>query len=119
MDWQGYIDKARSNLRVAERASADGEPDPCVSRAYYAVFHAAIAALLKLTDYRPRRQTWDHGNIAAEFSRRLIKQRKVFRSHWAHVPVDLRGHREKADYRSETMGKKTAGQALKDAQEFV
>ena len=57
MDWPGFLDKARSNLRVAERAHADGEPDPCVSRAYYAVLQATLAALLKLTDYRPQGQT--------------------------------------------------------------
>jgi uncharacterized protein (UPF0332 family) len=119
MDWQGFLDKARSNLRVAERAYADGEPDPCVSRAYYAVFHAAIAALVKLTDYRRKGQTWDHGNVAAEFSRRLITQRKSFRSHLGRVLVDLMDQRHDADYESETVGKKAAGQSLKRAQEFV
>jgi len=83
MNWQEFLDKARSNLRVAERALMDGEPDPSVSRAYYAVFHAAIAALLKLTDYRPKEQTWNHESVAAEFNRRLIRQRimiaRIFR----------------------------------------
>jgi uncharacterized protein (UPF0332 family) len=119
MSWQEFLDKAQSNLRVAERAHADGEPDPCVSRAYYAVFHAAIAALLKLTDYRRKGQTWDHGSVAAEFNRRLIRQQKVFKSHLARMLIDLREHRHDADYESKTIGKKTAGHVLKNAQEFV
>ncbi len=119
MNWQEFLDKARSNLRVAERALMDGEPDPSVSRAYYAVFHAAIAALLKLTDYRPKEQTWVHASVAAEFNRRLIRQRKVFKSDLAHIPDDLRTLRHQADYDSETIGKKIAGQCLRDVQKFV
>jgi uncharacterized protein (UPF0332 family) len=119
MNWQGFLDKARSNLRVAERAYADGEPDPCVSRAYYAVFHAALAALLKLTDYRQQGQTWNHGNVAAEFSRRLIGQRKLFKSDLGQTLADLRTRRHRADYDSETVGSKIAGQGLKRAREFV
>ena len=119
MNWQEFLDKAQSNLRVAERAFMDGESDPCVSRAYYAVFHAAIAALLKLTDYRPERQTWDHASVAAEFNRRLIKQRKVFKSDLAHIPGKLCFLRHKADYNSEAIGKKIAGQSFREAQKFV
>jgi uncharacterized protein (UPF0332 family) len=119
MDWQGFLDKARSDLRVAERAFADGEPDPCVSRAYYAVLQAALAALLKLTDYRRVGRTWNQAGIAAEFDRRLISRRKVFQSHLAPVLADLREQRHRADYESETIGKKIAGQSLKRAQEFI
>ena len=119
MNWQEFLDKARSNLRVAERALMDGEPDPSVSRAYYAVFHAAIAALLKLTDYRPKEQIWEHRVVAAEFSRRLIKRQKVFKSYLTHIIDDLRTHRHQADYDSETIGKKVAGQSFRDAQKFV
>jgi uncharacterized protein (UPF0332 family) len=119
MDWQGFLNKAQSNLRVAERAYADNEPDASVSRAYYAVFHAALAALLKLTDYRRKGQSWDHGNVSAEFSRRLIMHRKVFSGDLARIPADLRMYRHKADYNSDTIGEKTAGQVLKLAQEFV
>lgn len=52
MDWQVYLEKAKGNLRVAQLALDAGEYDASVSRAYYAVFHAELAALLKLTDYR-------------------------------------------------------------------
>jgi uncharacterized protein (UPF0332 family) len=61
MDWQVYLEKARSNLRVAEMACDAGEYDSAVSRAYYAVFHAEITTLLKLTDFRPSR--WDHDRV--------------------------------------------------------
>ena len=61
MAWQVYLEKEQSNLRVAEMACDAGEYDPAVSRTYYAVFHAEIVALLKLTDFRPPR--WDHDRV--------------------------------------------------------
>ena len=47
MEWQAHLEKAWSNLRVAEMAASAGEHDSAVSRAYYAILHAEIAALLK------------------------------------------------------------------------
>ena len=43
---QGYLAKAREKARVARDLLAKGEWDDTVSRAYYAAFHAAQAALL-------------------------------------------------------------------------
>ena len=61
MAWQAYLEKAQSNLRVAKLAYSAGEYNPAVSRAYYAVLHAEIAAFLKLTDFRPRQ--WSHDRV--------------------------------------------------------
>ena len=46
MDKAVYLVKARNNLRTAQRAFQQGDFDSCVSRAYFAVFHVEIAALL-------------------------------------------------------------------------
>jgi len=43
---QGYIQKAEKKLSVAEKLYASGDYEDAVSRAYYAVFHAAQALLL-------------------------------------------------------------------------
>lgn len=71
--WKVYWRKAVDNLEVAKQAWDMAAFDPCVSRAYFAAFHAAIAVLLRLTDYRSR--TWRHGEVQAEFVRRLIHRR--------------------------------------------
>lgn len=71
--WHIFLAKAQSNLLDAQRDQSHHAFDPCVSRAYFAAFQAAIAALLALSDYRRRGQYWDHGEIAAEFTRRLIR----------------------------------------------
>ena len=44
---QSLIEKARRYLRSAELLIGDGDYDSAVSRAYYAMFYAAEAALLK------------------------------------------------------------------------
>ena len=44
---QSLIEKARRYLRSTELLIQDGDYDSAVSRAYYAMFYAAEAALLK------------------------------------------------------------------------
>jgi uncharacterized protein (UPF0332 family) len=48
--WQTFFTKVQSNLDAAERDYTQRAFDPCVSRAYFAAFQAAIAALLALAD---------------------------------------------------------------------
>jgi len=104
-------------LQVAGRAWETAAFDPCVSRAYFAAFHAAIAALLKLTDYRSR--TWKHGEVQAEFVRRLIHRRKIFPSWMALVLPELAELRVDADYRPTHISKAQAEKALRKAEEFI
>lgn len=115
--WEVYLQKAQSNLRVAEMAYHAGEYDPAVSRAYYAVFQAEIAALLKLTDFRPRQ--WGHDRVPAEFNRRLIHQQKVFPTSLRFLHSDLLGRRHIADYEVEQIGQLVAERCIRKAQEMV
>jgi uncharacterized protein (UPF0332 family) len=43
---KGYLEKSKKKLEVAKRLSAEGFYEDAISRAYYAIFHAAQAALL-------------------------------------------------------------------------
>ena len=117
MAWQVYLAKAQSNLRVAEMACDAGEYDPAVSRAYYAVFHVEIAALLKLTDFRPLR--WDHDRVQAEFNRRLIHARKVFSTTLRFIHNDMLGRRHIADYETEHLGQVVAERCVQKARDMV
>lgn len=98
MTWEDYLAKATENLEVAELALERKKYYACASRAYYAVFHGAVATLLKLTDFRPKDGEWKHGQVQAELNRRLIMQRKILPGHWGHVPMDLLEVRHTADY---------------------
>ncbi|MFN3421431.1 MAG: hypothetical protein ACK40X_06900 [Armatimonadota bacterium] len=94
--WQVYWQKTKENLQVAKQAWKTGVFDLCISRACFATFHAAITALLRLTDYRSG--AWKHGKVQAEFVRWLIHRNKVFPNWKASILPELAGLRVDADY---------------------
>ncbi len=53
--WQSYWERALENLQAAEALSHGKPPLPntATSRAYYAAFHAAIAAVRTLLEDKP------------------------------------------------------------------
>jgi uncharacterized protein (UPF0332 family) len=119
MPWRDHLEKARMNLRAAEVCYREDLSDPAVSRAYYGVFHAAIAALLRFSDAKAGRDTWDHGNVQAEFNRQLVSRRKLFAADLGRILSDLLNYRHVADYRRVTVGKKVAGRCLEKARRFI
>lgn len=98
-------------------AVSAGEYDPAVSRAYYAVLHAEIAALLNMTDFRPRQ--WSHDRVQAEFNRRLIHAQKVFPTRLRSIHSDLLGRRHIADYEAERIGHVVAERSARKARDMV
>src|SRR5262249_36159309 len=80
----------------AQHVYEQGDFDSCVSRAYFAVFHVEIAALVKLTPFRQAR--WGHDRVQAEFNRRLIQDQKRFPAALRFIHNDLIGRRHMADY---------------------
>jgi uncharacterized protein (UPF0332 family) len=117
--WHTFLMKAQHNLHAATRDHGQRAFDPCVSRAYFAAFQAAIAALLALAAYHRRGHYWDHGEVAAEFTRQLIRQRKIFGSALASILDDLKTRRHQADYSPITMSDKIAQRALARATTLV
>lgn len=117
MDWQVYLAKARNNLRTAQSAYAQGDFDSCASRAYFAVFHGEIAALVKLTEFRQDR--WGHDRVQEEFNRRLIRARKIFPASLRSTHNDLIGRRHLADYTAQHISARTAERCLRKAAELV
>lgn len=119
MDWRKYLQKGRGSLQIAELAFERQEFNSCVSRCYYAALQHAIAALLKLTEYRRTGTSWNHGEVQAQFNRRLIQRRKIIPSDLASTLQDLLAKRELADYEEDLVSEKTAQRALKTAREFT
>ena len=116
MDWQIYLAKARNSLGTAQSAYEQGDSDSCASRAYFAVFQAEIAALIKLTDLR--QEEWRHDRVQAEFNRRLIQARKVFPAAFRSIHDDLIGRRHTADYGDQHVSARLAEQCLRRAVEM-
>ena len=95
MSWQIYLAKAKNRFGTAQHAYEQRDFDSCASRAYFAVFQAEIAALIKLTEFR--QDQWRHERVQAEFNRRLIQARKVSPASLRSIHDDLIGRRHTAD----------------------
>jgi hypothetical protein len=72
-----------------------------------------------LAAYRRRGHYWDHGEVAAEFTRRLIRQRKIFAGELASILDDLKTRRHQADYSTVSMSDKIAQRTLNKARKLV
>lgn len=111
---QGYLEKAREKLRVAESLLKDGEYEDAVSRAYYAAFHAAQAALLTegLT-------ASTHQGLVNLFGLHLVKTGK-FEKRFGKFLANLKDDREQSDYEIySTIDRETAQKAAEEAREFL
>jgi uncharacterized protein (UPF0332 family) len=117
MVWQIYLAKARNSLRTAQVAHAQGDFDPCASRAYFAALQAEIAALIKLTEFR--QEQWRHERVQAEFNQRLIQARKVFPASLRSIHDDPIGRRHTADYTDQHVSLRLAEQCLRRATEML
>ena len=87
-----YLAKARDKARVARELSDRGDWDDAVSRAYYAAFHAAQAALL--TEGQ-RAET--HRGLVVLFALLLVRTGKLDRR-WGKFLANLKDDREAGDY---------------------
>jgi len=65
---QSLVDRARRSLRSARNILDDGDHDFAMSRAYYAMFYAATAALLSRGITRTK-----HTGVIAAFGQHLVK----------------------------------------------
>lgn len=111
---RGYLSKARDKARVARELLAKGEWDDAVSRAYYAAFHAAQAALL--TEGQ-RGET--HKGLITLFGFLLVKTGK-FDKKWGKFLASLKDDREAGDYDALSwIDEATAQRAVYEADEFV
>lgn len=111
---RGYLSKARGKARVARELLAKGEWDDTVSRAYYAAFHAAQAALL--TEGQ-RGET--HKGLVTLFGLLLVKTGK-FDKKWGKFLANLKDDRESSDYDALSwIDEATAQRAVHEADEFV
>ena len=119
MDWQDYWLKGTENLEVAALAYQIKKYNVCASRAYYAVFLASIAGLIKLTDFRAKDNEWQHGQVQAELNRQLIMRKKMLPSELGRIPMDLMELRHLADYKPQSVTAKEAKRAYDRAVKFL
>ena len=119
MEWEDYWLKGKENIEMAALAYDKKRYNVCASRAYYAVFLASIAALIRLTSFRARDNEWQHGQVQAELNRRLIMRRKLLPSEVGRTPMDLMELRHLADYKRQSVSAREAKRAYQRAEAFL
>ena len=111
---RSYLAKARDKARVARELRDRGDWDDAVSRAYYAAFHAAQAAL------RTEGQRADtHRGVVVLFGLLLVRTGKLDRR-WGKFLANLKDDREAGDYDPLSyVDEETAGRAVTEDEAFV
>lgn len=117
MDYTEFTHKARQNLTVAQWCYQEGHYDACCNRAYYAMYHAAIAALAH-EGVMPSHSHLDHGWVQSQFVTCFCNRRKIFPK-LRNSLLDAQTRRNQADYRPEQLNQRKANQQLQWANEFV
>jgi uncharacterized protein (UPF0332 family) len=111
---RGYLAKARDKARVARELCERGDWDDAVSRAYYAAFHAAQAALLT-----EGQRADTHRGLVTLFGLLLVRSGKLDRR-WGKFLANLKDDREAGDYDPVSyVDEATAHDAVVEAEEFV
>lgn len=108
------IDKAREKLEAAETLLKENFIDDAISRAYYAIFHAASAVLLAegIT-------VETHSALKTMFGLHFVKSGKIDKKYAKYLDK-LKDERENGDYDIfTTFEKNDAEEATKEAEEFV
>lgn len=108
------LDRAREELETARQNIAHGHFRAAVSRAYYAVFYMASAALFTQSVQRAK-----HSGVESAFAEFLVKQGYI-EPEYSRIYQRARRRREEADYADEPhIDEAEARQALGDAERFV
>lgn len=111
---EGYVQKAEKKLKVAEKLFKSGDYEDAVSRAYYAVFHAAQALLLTEGE-----KAESHKGVVTLFGLFFVKTGKFTRNMGKYL-ANLKDDRESGDYEVFSyIDRETAETAISEAQKFI
>jgi len=113
---EGFLNKAKENLKIAQLSLEHECYNACANRAYYAAFQAAVAAL---ADKGIKSEKNEHAWVQSEFCLRLIKRQKVYPAKCKAYLLDMQFIRNIADYSEENIGKKVAAEQLSQAAELI
>lgn len=108
------LKKAEQALKAAQNLLADGLYDDAVSRAYYAVFHSARAAL-KIKGI----ETVSHKGLISQFALHLVKAGEVGEE-YGDILRQIKEDRETGDYEPlVSFGSEEAAQLVSGAGRFL
>jgi len=111
---KAHMQKALKRLHVAQKLLRDDEYEDAVSRGYYAMYHAAKAALATVNAF-PR----THEGVVTEFGKKFILA-GIFPKELGRDLADTKAARETYEYSvTATMDKAEAETMLFNAKKFV
>ena len=111
---QAHLGKALRRLKVAQGLHRQGEYEDAVSRAYYAIYHAAHAALAA-EGFRPQ----THRGLTNLFGLHLVETGKLPKK-LAKYMRNVRDDREEGDYEIySVIDQETSQTALREVEEFI
>jgi len=111
---KAHMEKAIRRLRVAEKLLKDGENEDAVSRAYYAMYHAANAALATINIF-PK----THEEVVSEFGKRFVLTR-TFSRELGKILADAKAARETYEYSVTAIAEKSEAETIIfNGQKFV
>jgi uncharacterized protein (UPF0332 family) len=113
-----HIEKAQESLRAAELCYNEKLYNSTASRAYYAMFQAAVVAL-EQAGLRPKGKQWSHEQLRSTFATELTRKRKLYPNHFVTFLSEALEIRHQADYRTVDVSEKQARQLLKWAREII
>jgi uncharacterized protein (UPF0332 family) len=114
-----FLDKARESLAGSRAELAAQRYSNSANRSYYAVFQAAIHAILAESIRPPRPDNWDHGWVQSQFNGVLVNRRHRYAPELRSVLGNNYNVRTQADYSPEAVSETSASRALRRAERFV
>jgi uncharacterized protein (UPF0332 family) len=112
------ISKAQESLNAAELCYEHKLYDSTASRAYYAMFQAAVVAL-ESAGVLPDAEMWSHKGLQSKFALELVHRRKTYPRELTAMLSDGLNIRNTADYSDGSVSERMAGKSLRWAHEFV
>jgi uncharacterized protein (UPF0332 family) len=107
------VERARDELDAARHLAVGGFAAQAISRAYYAAFYAAQAALAALGEVRSR-----HSALIAAFGKLVVREGGLAVEAGALLRSLFEG-RNDADYDEVAVSREEADAAIADAERFV
>ena len=114
-----FATKAGENLASAASELVNHRYNACATRAYYASFQGAIAALLRAGISPRSDRGWGHDFVQSQFAGRLIGRCKQYPAALRTTLPLFAELREKADYGHTLVSQTQAAPALTRAETFV
>jgi uncharacterized protein (UPF0332 family) len=105
--------RAERSLRSAQNLLADGDHDFAMSRAYYAMFYAASAALLSRDVERSK-----HSGVIAAFGQHLVKSGPFTVEHQRSLQAAFED-RSEGEYAGAFPSREAVERRLEEAQHFI